>query len=159
MKRLSFFLGALVLALTGAACREECPGGASCALPQVSVVIGTAPNHASFTVEIAATPKARAQGLMNRPSIAPDAGMLFLFPSPTRAGFWMKNTLVDLDIAFILGDRVVDVRQMTSCRADPCPLTRPSANYDKALETAGGALASVKPGDRVEVQGDLPESS
>ena len=54
----------------------------------------------SFAVEIADTPESRAQGLMYREAMAPDAGMLFVYETPRRAEFWMKNTLIPLDIIF-----------------------------------------------------------
>lgn len=54
----------------------------------------------SFIVELADTPEARARGLMHRESLAPDAGMLFVYETPRRAEFWMKNTLIPLDMIF-----------------------------------------------------------
>ena len=51
-------------------------------------------------VEIAATPKQRQQGLMGREFLGADAGMLFLFPSERNLSFWMKNTLLSLDIMY-----------------------------------------------------------
>jgi uncharacterized membrane protein (UPF0127 family) len=56
---------------------------------------------ARFNVEIADDPAERAQGLMNRPSMPASAGMLFLYDAPQRAGFWMKNTLIPLDMIFL----------------------------------------------------------
>jgi len=55
---------------------------------------------ARFAVEIADTPAARAQGLMNRASLASSAGMLFVYERPQHASFWMKNTLIALDMVF-----------------------------------------------------------
>jgi uncharacterized membrane protein (UPF0127 family) len=64
-------------------------------------------------VEIAATPKARALGLMHRAALAPDAGMLFVFDEPHRLEFWMKDTLVPLSIAFIDAQwRINDIQDM-----------------------------------------------
>lgn len=54
-----------------------------------------------FTVEMARTPKQQEIGMMYRRSVAPDAGMLFLFPRPRVAAFWMMNTYVPLDLLFI----------------------------------------------------------
>ncbi|MDT8853647.1 DUF192 domain-containing protein [Paracoccaceae bacterium Fryx2] len=88
--RLWLLCGAL-LALPGAAmagCRADTvelrgPGG-----------------QARFTVEVADTAAERAQGLMHRESMPASAGMLFVYERPQRAGFWMKNTLIPLDMIF-----------------------------------------------------------
>jgi uncharacterized protein len=55
---------------------------------------------ASFSVEVADDPDERAQGLMFRDRMAMSAGMLFVYESPRRASFWMKNTLIPLDMVF-----------------------------------------------------------
>ena len=55
---------------------------------------------ARFTVEVAADAVARATGLMNRPKMAMGTGMLFVYPAPKKASFWMKNTLIPLDMIF-----------------------------------------------------------
>jgi uncharacterized protein len=163
MRRVGLLCIVAVLTVTGVACRKECAVGAACAQPPGErapvVTIGAAPNARTFSVEVAATPAARRKGLMNRSDLPAAAGMLFLFPKPVRLGFWMKNTLIDLDIAFISGDRVVEVRRMTPCRVNPCPQTTPSAAYDRALEVRAGTLDSVRPGDPVQVQGNLPKPS
>ena len=66
-----------------------------------TVVIETALKRVPFKVEIARTPQALKKGLMFRHSIEEDEGMLFVFPSPRRAQFWMQNTYVSLDLIFI----------------------------------------------------------
>ena len=55
---------------------------------------------ARFSVDVADTPEARAEGLMHVESMPRSAGMLFVYPAPRRARFWMKNTLIPLDILF-----------------------------------------------------------
>jgi hypothetical protein len=54
----------------------------------------------SFAVELADTPEARSRGLMFRDTLDPGAGMLFVYEVPRRAQFWMKNTLIPLDMIF-----------------------------------------------------------
>ena len=64
-------------------------------------------------VEVADEPGERSQGLMNRDSMPDDAGMLFVWPEDTESGFWMKDTLIPLSIAFVTaGGVVIDVQDM-----------------------------------------------
>jgi len=103
-------------------------------------------------LEVAASPAARERGLMGRARVPAGTGMVFLFPADTTAAFWMKDTLVPLSIAFVAGDgRVVAVREMTPCTADPCPVYAPGRSYRYAVELAAGAFAAagVREGSQV----------
>ncbi|HWR97877.1 MAG TPA: DUF192 domain-containing protein [Candidatus Methanoperedens sp.] len=115
---------------------------------------------ACFDAEIAVSAEERSRGLMFRTSLAPGNGMLFVFPREGRHGFWMKNTLIELDIVFIGADRrVVDVaRRAPPCRAEPCPQYFPAAPAAYALEIAGGRAAAlgVAAGDLVEFREATP---
>lgn len=71
----------------------------------------------SFAVEVADDAAERAQGLMQRPQMDPDRGMLFVYESPRRAQFWMKDTLIPLDMIFADSAGVV-----TRVHADAVPL-------------------------------------
>lgn len=106
----------------------------------------------ALEVWVADTPEARARGLMEVEEMPEDAGMVFLFDPPTQSGFWMKNTLIPLDIAFLLNDRVSEVLQMQPCDRDPCPIYRPQEPYDGAVEANLGVLSDVRPGDEVRVE-------
>ncbi len=104
------------------------------------------------SLEVAADEPARERGLSNRREVPAGTGMVFLFPTDTTAAFWMKDTLVPLQIAFVAADgRVVRLFEMTPCRADPCTVYTPSRSYRYAIELSSGAFtaAGVKAGDRV----------
>jgi hypothetical protein len=87
-----------------------------------------------FRPELALTSATRSLGLMHRRR-APADGMLFVFPDDTTGGFWMKNTLVPLRIAFF-NRNGIRVRQlsMTPCRTESCPIYSPGRVYRFALE-------------------------
>jgi uncharacterized membrane protein (UPF0127 family) len=103
-----------------------------------------------FTVEIARTPEEQANGLMHRQSLAPDRGMLFPYEPPQPASFWMKNTLIPLDMIFIRPDGTIAriVANTVPLSLDPVPSLEPVA---AVLELAGGRAAElgIREGDRV----------
>jgi uncharacterized protein len=128
----------------------------------VPLTLSQAGHRLEIRAEVAATPGARARGLMGRREVPAGRGMLFLFPGePQRRGFWMKGTLVPLDVAFVRSRRVTEIRSMVPCRADPCPTTTSSQEADSALELPAGSLAEagVGPGARVAFRGVLPSPS
>lgn len=87
--------------------------------PQTTVEIATPDAHLHrFKVWVADTDAHREQGLMFVKDLPEDAGMLFIFPQPARVGFWMKNTLIPLDMLFIRADGRVD-----SIAANATPLS------------------------------------
>ncbi|WP_239494647.1 DUF192 domain-containing protein [Roseovarius amoyensis] len=76
------------------------PALAEAACTDTTVQLRGAWGEARFTVEVADDDAERARGLMHRESLPRSAGMLFVYERPHRAGFWMKNTLIPLDILF-----------------------------------------------------------
>jgi uncharacterized membrane protein (UPF0127 family) len=99
-------------------------------------------------VVVADTPGTRSRGLMGIADLGAVDGMAFVFDAPSETGFYMKNVLVPLDIAFIGADgRVVDVLTMPLCNAEPCPVFRADAPFRWALETPEGRLAGIEAGD------------
>jgi uncharacterized membrane protein (UPF0127 family) len=106
----------------------------------------------TLTVEIADSEKACEQGLMGVKQLADDQGMAFVWTAEQNARFWMKDTLIPLDIVFWRKDgTVVDTQSMTPCTADPCPIYGSQAPYIASVEVRGGLLAKVglKTGDVV----------
>lgn len=122
----------------------------------VPLVIHAEQGPTRFDVEIADEPGERNRGLMGRESMPGDHGMLFLYSAPqgVENGFWMYQTLIPLDIAFIDVDgRIVEIREMQPCVSDAshCPATQPGQAYHAALEVNAGTLAQlgVRVGDCV----------
>lgn len=105
-------------------------------------------------VEMARTAEERRIGLMDRDSLAPDAGMLFLYGriQPPQSGFWMYRTRIPLDIAFIDAQgRIATIHTMAPCLSDnprECPATLAGAPYQAALEVNAGYFAErgIEPG-------------
>lgn len=121
------------------------------AQPRLETVdIVTARGRTRFAVEIAATPAQQQRGLMFRKALAPDRGMLFTYDRPQPAAFWMKNTLIPLDILYIAANgRVLSIARNTQPHSlTPIPSGGPVLGV---LEIAGGRAAQlgVLPGDRV----------
>jgi uncharacterized protein len=107
---------------------------------------GTA-QPAVVRLAVAPDPPSRTRGLSGRTSVPPGTGMVFLYPEDTTGGFWMKDTLVPLSIAFVSSSgRVVSVSEMVPCRADPCEVYSPAGPYRYAVELPAGAFAAARVG-------------
>lgn len=133
--------------------RPKPPPGVAAARPSArldTVEILTSRGRVRFTVELAITRAEQERGLMFRKSLAPDRGMLFPYKPPQRAAFWMKNTLIPLDIIYIAPDgRVLSIAR-NAVPHDETPI--PSGGLvGGVLEIPGGRAAQlgVLPGDRV----------
>lgn len=105
----------------------------------------------NFNVEVAKSGEEQAQGLMFRTQLAPDAGMIFPMKPARMASFWMKNTVIPLDIIFIRPDGTIEsvAANTTPYSLDPVPSGEPVA---AVLELAGGRAAQlgISAGDKVE---------
>jgi len=145
-------IAAFALAAMLCACRAEPEANAVQAAPVrvapsgldlVTLTVQSAGGRAHvFTVEVARTESEQAQGLMNRRSLAPDAGMLFPFDPPRPASFWMRNTLIPLDMIFIRPDGSI-----ARIAANTVPLSEERIAVEEpvtaVLEIAGGRAAEL----------------
>jgi uncharacterized membrane protein (UPF0127 family) len=110
---------------------------------------------ASLTVRIADSGDEQRQGLMGVESLGQDRGMAFVYGDPTTGSFWMKDTLIPLSIAFVDGDRIVAIEEMTPCESDPCPTwDSGGAAYTLAIEANAGWFAEhgIAVGDRATLE-------
>jgi hypothetical protein len=104
-----------------------------------------------LVAEVATTEATRTTGLMNRFSLQPDHGMLFVFKEPRPQAFWMKNTYVPLSIAFIDGDGlIINIEDMVPLTENTHP-SRGPALY--TLEMKKGWFAERNIGPRARVDG------
>jgi uncharacterized protein len=112
------------------------------------------PDDGSVMAELAVTDDERARGLMFRERVEADQGMLFVFEEEGLHAFWMKNTLVPLDILWLGRDRrIVHIAaEVPPCKADPCPSYGPDVPAAYVLELRAGeaSVHGLKPGDRLE---------
>jgi uncharacterized protein len=147
-----------VALLLATACGEgNGESGAGTGMPSPSVtfarstvLLDTDEGSTLINVEVAETDEQRQLGLMHRRSLDEDSGMIFVFFEPTRGGFWMKNTLIPLSIAFFDVDgKILKILDMEPCKTDPCPSYDPGVTYRGALEVNQGAFEDwgVEEGD------------
>ena len=143
---------ALVLALlVAAACSSTTtdPG-----TQPASLIVTTDTGTIHLSVEVADSPEERATGLMGRERLAPYDGMVFSWPEPTSATFWMKNTLIPLSIAFWdERGRIQGILDMEPCPAEPCPHYSIEEASIGAIEVEQGLFneRGIAVGDRVEL--------
>lgn len=115
------------------------------------LVLHTATGDFAFTVEVVDTPASRAEGLMYRQSLAPDAGMLFDFKETRETAFWMRNTFIPLDMIFIDAGGVVKTIHVNAKPHDPTSISS-QVPVQFVLEIPGGRSVAIglKAGDKVE---------
>ena len=108
-----------------------------------------------FELEVARTPQQQEIGLMNRTSLADRRGMLFLFASPQPIRFWMKNTLIPLDMIFLRNGKVIAIASaVPPCKTQTCPTYGANADVDRVIELRSGIAKEIglKVGDRVKIK-------
>jgi uncharacterized membrane protein (UPF0127 family) len=119
-------------------------------LPTTTVTISP---DLKIEAELAYTDETRMRGLMFRESLPADSGMLFIFPFVDQHSFWMKNTLIPLDIIWINERKeIVYFATAEPCKADPCGSYAPMQKAKYVLEVNGGFAKkhNLKVGNRIE---------
>ncbi len=140
-------MGRALLALIAA---FFCAGAHAAPLPRAVVSIATGHGPAIFHVEIAADQASQEKGLMYRRHMAPDAGMLFDFHEPSYVTFWMKNTLLPLDMIFIRADGTI-ASIAAGAEPESLKLIKSPEAVRAVLEINGGRAAAlgIEPGQQV----------
>ncbi len=120
-------------------------------LPVVPLKVTSGSKVHQFRVELARTPQEQAKGLMFRTEMGVDEGMIFPFDPPRGASFWMRNTVIPLDLIFVAPDGRISNIAANAIPYDETPLTS-NGEARAVLELNGGRAAQlgIKPGDRVE---------
>jgi hypothetical protein len=126
------------------------PGIAPSGLALVPLQIRGAGRAHRFTVEVAASEEEQSRGLMFRERLGANEGMIFPFPAPRPASFWMKNTLIPLDMIFISADGTIQ-RIVENTVPHSLQSVSSYGPVTAVLEIAGGRSAQLglKEGDRV----------
>lgn len=115
-------------------------------------------NGQVIAVEIADEPEEWAQGLMGRRELLENHGLLFVFPDKQTRTFWMKDTLIPLDIIYIDDNRVVDLATLNPATQKDIPrhTSRAEANY--VLEMKAGTIGrlGLAAGSEIRISGGSP---
>jgi hypothetical protein len=155
--------GLIAVALALAACSPKADGAAAkpassaptlhpiSGLPVVPLTVIHGTERHSFQVEVARSGPDQARGLMFRTSMGADEGMIFPMEPPRQAAFWMKNTVIPLDIIFVGADhKILNIAaNATPYSEEPLPS---AGKVSGVLELNGGRAATlgIGPGDRVD---------
>jgi uncharacterized protein len=150
---LATVLAAALAALPACKSGGQKAGTTSAPASTASVAIDTGGRKVAFRVEVAVTPEEHARGLMYRTQLADDAGMIFVFEEPSVQRFWMKNTLIPLDMIFIGKDRrIVGIVEDAAPETESERMVGAPSQY--VLEIGGGLSArlGIRRGESVELQ-------
>jgi uncharacterized membrane protein (UPF0127 family) len=120
-------------------------------LERVPLEIHSGEQVHAFTVEVARTPDQQARGLMFRETLGPDEGMIFPFQPPRPASFWMRNTLIPLDMLFVRADGTIARIAANTVPMSDESVTSGGEPVAAVLELRGGRAAElgISEGDRV----------
>ncbi|GAX37143.1 DUF192 domain-containing protein [Nodularia sp. NIES-3585] len=113
------------------------------------------PNGTIIQLEVARTPEQQAKGLMYRPALPDNQGMLFQFSAAQPVRFWMKNVPVPLDMVFLQNGVIQYIQDSAPpCTSEACPTYGPEVPIDAVIELRSGRAAelNLRPGDRVKIE-------
>ncbi len=128
--------------------------------PKVAIVGADKSARGAVKVEVANTPESRELGLMYRQHMDDDAGMLFIFPKAESAQFWMKNTILPLDMLFADSEgKVVGVVANAQPYSEALLGGFPGTLYVLEVNAGYAAKHHVATGDRLEFHGFSPHTS
>ncbi len=129
-------------------------GQSAAGLKQVMLCVKSAPKTHEFTTEIAGTSMEQAKGMMFRTEMPDNTAMIFPFPEPKTASFWMKNTVIPLDIIFVRPNGSIEsiAENAVPYSTEPVLSGEP---VGAVLEIRGGLAAElgIQPGDMVTWRG------
>jgi uncharacterized membrane protein (UPF0127 family) len=152
MKRIAFV--SMVAALTSASLGAQTPQPGIAAGRHAEVAF---PDRTTVQVEVAETEAARERGLMQRSSLGELDGMIFVFDTPGLHAFWMKDTLIPLDMIWLdgTGKIVFLAESVPPCKTVECPTYPPRVPASYVLEVNAGFTKKhqVRVGDTVAVSG------
>lgn len=155
----AIFLAGLIASLACARTPAAAPAAAGGTPSPASAAAGPSvifPDGFAVRVEIANDAELRAQGLMHRDQLRPGTGMLFLFTEDGEYPFWMKNTMIALDMIWIDAQKkIVHVEHdVPPCQVADCPSYAPHALSRYVLEVPGGVAGEhgLRDGDVLRFQ-------
>lgn len=153
-------IAAMLLLMTCAKQPTPAASSSSTTAPPAPVTSGpriTMPDGTVYALEVVADQESRAQGLMYRDHLRPNTGMLFIFAEDGEYAFWMKNTLIPLDMLWISADqKLVHIKHdVQPCKVEDCPSYPPGVDARYVLELAAGEgkKHNLKAGDKLVIAG------
>ena len=155
----ALLLSACTLSASGGTDVGGCQAGAdagksAAGLDQITLCVSSGTKTHKFTTEIARSSMEQAKGMMFRTEMADNTAMLFPFPEPKMASFWMKNTVIPLDIIFIRSDGSIESIAENAVPYSTTPVES-GEPVTAVLELRGGLAAElgIGPGDKVHWKG------
>ena len=107
------------------------------------IFVKTKFSNTQFVVELAKTPEQRQTGLMGRSSLKAQSGMLFLYESPRHVSFWMKNTLIGLDVIFLSSNGKI-LKIYHNAKPESLEIMSAGENVSAVLEINGNLAKTIK---------------